>query len=99
MATRAAIQAEPARTLCTWFNHPLSPRVETEADMLLRLPPPHVHPPFLCQKDKESKLDNLWCGVRVFKNLKMLVQTTSTRSNKLANGYSLVSIYQSVGKD
>jgi len=47
-STRAAIQAEPAKTLCTCVSQLLSPRVDTEADMLLRLPPPQVHPPCLC---------------------------------------------------
>lgn len=48
-AIRAAIQAEPAKTLWTCINQPLSPRVDTDADILLRLPPPHVQPPCLCQ--------------------------------------------------
>lgn len=51
-ATRAAIHAAPVSTLCTWINQPLTPSVETEADMLLRFPPPKVHPPFLCENMK-----------------------------------------------
>lgn len=48
-AMRAAIQAEPAKILWTYINQPLSPKVDTEVDMLLRLPPPHDEPPCLCQ--------------------------------------------------
>ena len=50
-ATRAAIQTEPAKTFCTCINQPLSPSVDTEADILLRLPPPQVHPPCLCKDE------------------------------------------------
>lgn len=56
-ATRAAIQAEPAKILCICINQPLSPRLDTETDILLRLPPPHVHPPCLCLQT--------WCKVIV----------------------------------
>lgn len=75
-ATRAAIHAEPAKTLWTWINQPLSPRVDTDADMLLRLPPPQVHPPCLCiciwrvsffkSKIQIGERDNFKCNLKDF---------------------------------
>ena len=47
-ATCPAIQAAPVKTLWTCVSQPVSPKADTEADMLLRLPPPHVQPPCLC---------------------------------------------------
>jgi len=49
IATRAAIHAAPAKTLWMCINQPLSPSKDTEADILLRLPPPQVQPPCLCR--------------------------------------------------
>lgn len=54
-ATRAAIQAEPAKTVWTCINQALSPSVDTDADILLKLPPPHVHPPCLYQRFMQKK--------------------------------------------
>ncbi|KAJ0493097.1 hypothetical protein HanIR_Chr12g0582221 [Helianthus annuus] len=49
-----------------WFNQPLSPRVDTEADILLRLPPPHVHPPCLCCEQNDHIIIYIYTSILLY---------------------------------